>query len=191
MAQLGLLAHIVIMLLLTLRILSVQRNVGVAIAWLVILFTLPLVGMVAYLLVGEPMIGRRYLQRTEQARALLNEMAQRERLIFDQGQELLPETYRGVSRIGTIWTGFGVYDNHKMKLLTEPDEIFNQLLHDIHSAQRVILMEFYIVYPKGLVLAVLEALMAAAGRGVECHLLVDSVGSFNFFNSACHRKLTD
>ncbi len=190
MAQLGLLAHVVMMILLTLRILSVQRNVGVAIAWLVILFTLPLVGMVAYLLVGEPMIGRRYLQRTEQARALLNEMAQRERLIFDQGQELLPETYRGVSRIGTIWTGFGVYDNHKMKLLTEPDEIFNQLLHDIHSAQRVILMEFYIVYPEGRVCEVLDAVIAAAQRGVECHLLADSVGSFNFFNSSFYHKLS-
>lgn len=188
-AQLGLVAHIVMMVLLTLRILSVQRNIGVAIAWLVILLTLPLIGFIAYVLIGEPMIGRRYLQRTEQAHALLNEMADRERLVFDQGQDLLPETYRGVSRIGTLWTGFGVYNGHEMKLLTEPDEIFSRLINDIHSAQRVILMEFYIVYPKGRVCQVLEALAQAAQRGVECHLLADSVGSFNFFGSPMNRQL--
>lgn len=188
-AELGLILHIVIMVVLTLRILSVQRNIGVAIAWLAILYTLPIIGLIAYLLVGEPMIGRRYLQRTEQAHALLNEMAEREKLVFDQGQELLPTTYQGVSRIGTLWTGFGVYDHHKMQLLTESDALFDQLILDIQQAQRVILMEFYIVYPEGRVKEVLHEFAEAAKRGVECHLLTDSVGSFNFFGSTEHRLL--
>ncbi|MDO5770087.1 MAG: phospholipase D-like domain-containing protein [Psychrobacter sp.] len=189
LAELGLIAHILVMVLLTLRILSVQRNVGVAIAWLAILYTLPLFGLITYILIGEPMIGRRYLQRTEQARALLNEMAERERLVFDQGEELLTETYRGVSRIGTVWTGFGVYDDHQMRLLVGSDQIFSQLLEDISSARQIILMEFYIVYPEGQVRAILEALAAAAKRGVDCHLVADSVGSFNFFGSPLHKAL--
>lgn len=188
-AELGLVLHITVMVLLTLRILSVQRNIGVAIAWLAILYTLPIIGFIAYVLVGEPMIGRRYRQRTEQAHALLNEMAERERLVFDQGGDLLPETYRGVSRIGTLWTGFGVYENHEMRLLTEPDEFFNQLISDISRAERVVLMEFYIVYPEGRVQDVLETLAEVARRGVECHILADSVGSFNFFGSPFHRML--
>lgn len=190
LAELGLIAHVVVMVLLTLRILSVQRNVGVAIAWLAILYTLPLFGLITYVLIGEPMIGRRYLQRTEQARALLNEMAERERLVFDQGEELLPETYRGVSRIGTVWTGFGVYDSHQMRLLVGSESIFSQLLEDIGSASKIILMEFYIVYPEGQVTAVLEAIIEAARRGVECHLVADSVGSFNFFGSRSYKQLT-
>lgn len=178
------------MVLLTLRILSVQRNIGVAIAWLAILYALPIIGFFAYLLVGEPMIGRRYRQRTEQAHALLNEMAERERLVFDQGQELLPPTYQGVSRIGTLWTGFGVYDHHRMQLFTNAETLFEQLIEDINNAERVILMEFYIVYPEGRVKEVLQAFAQAAKRGVECHLLTDSVGSFNFFGKHEHRLLT-
>ena len=177
------------MIVMTLRIVSVQRNIGVAIAWIAMLYTLPIVGLIAYLLLGEPMIGRRYRQRMQQAQLLTNEMAVRERLILDKGQSLLPDNYRGVSRIGTRWTGFGVYPDHQMQLLTSSQTIFERLIIDIDEAKRSILIEFYIIYPKGQVLEVLAAIVAAAQRGVECHILVDSVGSFSFFNSSEHKAL--
>jgi cardiolipin synthase len=63
------------------------------------------------------------------------------------------------------------------------------VFEDIHAAQRIVFMEFYIVYPRGKVLDVIEALSVAAQRGVECHILADSVGSFSFINSSAHRKL--
>ena len=189
LAGLGLVLHIVLMIVMTLRVVSVQRNIGVSIAWVAVLYTLPIFGFVAYILLGEPMIGRRYRERVDQASILMNDMARREHLIFDKGQDLLPANYRGVSQIGTRWTGFGVFPNHQMQLLTDPASIFQRLIEDIHAAQRIVLMEFYIVYPKGQVLEVIEALSVAAQRGVECHILADSVGSFSFINSSVHRKL--
>ena len=189
LAGLGLVLHIVLMIVMTLRVVSVQRNIGVSIAWVAVLYTLPVFGFIAYILLGEPMIGRRYRERVDQASILMNDMARREHLIFDKGQDLLPANYRGVSQIGTRWTGFGVFPNHQMQLLTDPASIFQRLIEDIHAAQRIVLMEFYIVYPKGQVLEVIEALSVAAQRGVECHILADSVGSFSFINSSVHRKL--
>ncbi|WP_296207469.1 cardiolipin synthase [Psychrobacter sp. UBA3480] len=189
LAGLGLVLHIVLMIVMTLRVVSVQRNIGVSIAWVAVLYTLPVFGFVAYILLGEPMIGRRYRERVDQASILMNDMARREHLIFDKGQDLLPANYRGVSQIGTRWTGFGVFPNHQMQLLTDPASIFQRLIEDVHAAQRIVLMEFYIVYPKGQVLEVIEALSVAAQRGVECHILADSVGSFSFINSSVHRKL--
>ena len=188
-AGLGLVLHIILMIVMTLRIVSVQRNIGVSIAWVAVLYTLPLFGFIAYILLGEPMIGRRYRERVDQASILMNEMARRENLVFDQGRNLLPVNYQGVSQIGTRWTGLGIFPDHKMQLLTEPSIIFQGLIEDIQGAQLIILMEFYIVYPKGQVLEVIAALAAAAQRGVECHILADSVGSFSFFNSSTHRTL--
>lgn len=188
-AGLGLILHIILMVVMTLRIVSVQRNIGVSIAWIAVLYTLPLVGFIAYILLGEPMIGKRYRQRVDQAQLLTNDMAVRERLVFDRGQSLLSARYQGVSRIGTRSTGFGVYPNHQMQLLTSPQSIFERLITDISQAKSRILIEFYIIYPKGQVLEVLQALIDAAQRQVECHILVDSVGSFSFFNSAQHRQL--
>ncbi len=175
----------------TLRIVTVQRNIGVSIAWIAMLYTLPLVGFIAYVLLGEPMIGRRYRQRVDQAQLLTNDIAARERLVFDQGQELLDDHYRGVSLIGTRKTGFGVFAGHQMQLLTTPKTIFEQLIIDIHNASYSIYMEFYIIYPKGQVLEVLEALMSAARRGVDCHILADSVGSLSFLNHQSYRGLQE
>lgn len=190
-AELALALHVTLLIVLAIRILFVQRNTSVAIAWLAILVALPVIGIIAYLLIGEPMIGRRYQQRSRQARQLLGEMAERERLIFDEGHELLPKSFQGVSRIGARWTGFGVYEHNQMQLLTQSDEIFDHLIHDIESAKRLLLMEFYIVYPKGRVLEIFDALKAAAARGVECHLLADSVGSYSFFSGEYHKELSD
>ena len=188
-AGLGLGLHIVLMIVMTLRIVSVQRNIGVSIAWIAVLYTVPVFGFVAYILLGEPMIGRRYRERVDQVSTMMNDMARREHLVFDKGQELLPTHYRGVSQIGTRWTGFGVFPNHDMQLLTTPASIFQHLIDDIHAAQRIVLMEFYIVYPKGQVWEVIEALAVAAQRGVECHILADSVGSLSFINSKAYRTL--
>ena len=190
-AGLGLVLHVILMIVMTLRIVSVQRNIGVSIAWVAVLYTLPVVGFIAYILLGEPMIGRRYRARMNQARLLMNDMAKREQMVFDEGQELLPDNYRGVSKIGTRWTGFGVFPDHQMQLLTTPSAIFGRLIEDINAAQRIILMEFYIIYPKGQILEVMDTLMAAVQRGVECHILADSVGSFSFFNSKQHRMLEE
>jgi len=189
LAGLGLVLHITLMVVMTLRIVTVQRNIGVSIAWIAMLYTLPLVGFIAYLLLGEPMIGRRYRQRVDQAQLLTNDMAARERLVFDQGQDLLSNHYRGVSLIGTRKTGFGVFAGHQMQLLTSPSAIFDQLITDINNAAHTIYMEFYIVYPKGQVLEVLQALISAAKRGVECHILADSVGSLAFVNRKHHEAL--
>ncbi|WP_238038470.1 cardiolipin synthase [Psychrobacter sp. Ps6] len=188
-AGLGLIFHIMLMIVMTLRVVSVQRNIGVSIAWIAVLYTVPVFGLIAYILLGEPMIGRRYRERVDQASIMMNDMARREHLVFDKGQELLPIKYRGVSQIGTRWTGLGVFPDHQMQLLTDPASIFQRLIEDIHTAQRIVFMEFYIVYPKGKVLDVIEALSVAAQRGVECHILADSVGSFSFINSSAHRQL--
>ncbi len=188
-AGLGLILHITLMIVMTFRIVSVQRDIGVSIAWIALLYTLPLIGFIAYILLGEPMIGRRYRQRVDQAQLLTNDMAAREYLVFDQGQDLLLDHYRGVSLIGTRRTGFGVFAKHQMQLLTSPTAIFDQLIADINGAAHTIYVEFYIIYPKGQVLDVLQALISAAKRGVECHILADSVGSLSFFNRQHHKAL--
>src|SRR5699024_4594311 len=188
---LGFVVLLILVLVMALRIVSLQRNLGVSIAWVAVLYTLPLVGFIAYILLGEPMIGRRYRARMNQARLLMNDMAKREQMVFDEGQELLPDNYRGVSKIGTRWTGFGVFPGHQMQLLTTPSAIFGRLIEDINAAQRIILMEFYIIYPKGQILDVIDALTAAGQRGVECDILADSVGRFCFCNRQWHWLLEE
>lgn len=58
--------HFTVVVACAVRVLYRQRNTGSAFAWLVILLAFPMVGVIAYLLVGETRIGRRRLARTSE-----------------------------------------------------------------------------------------------------------------------------
>lgn len=189
-AWVGVAVHITLTVFMIVRILSTQRNTGVAIAWLVLLFVLPFFSIIAYILVGEPYLGKSYKLRSAKAQRMLTKLAEREDIQLAKVDETLSEPYQGVSRIGTFDTGFGVYDAHRMQLLTSADSIFDSLIQDINKAQRLILLEFYIIYPKGRVQEVFHALIRASRRGVECQILADSVGSFSFFTDDWYQRLT-
>ncbi len=190
-AWLGVSIHLVLTVFMVVRILSTQRNTGIAIAWLVLLFAIPFFSIIAYMLVGEPYLGKSYKLRNLQAQNMLNRVAKRQDIQLAKVDDTLSKRYQGVSRIGAYDTGLGVYDNHSMQLLTSADSIFDALIQDINNASTLILMEFYIIYPKGRVREVFQALIEAVERGVECQILADSVGSFSFFTDDWYQELVE
>ena len=187
--QLGVIAHFLIMLWLVVRVIQQQRRQSVAIAWIAVLFALPVVGIIGYMLFGETNIGHQYRKRSLMAQKLLRDFANAHQIDFNQISENLDTEARQLSNIALLKTGLGVYDNHTLTLITDADHIFASLLADIRAANTMILLEFYIVSPQGRVIELLEALMAATQRGVSVHLLADSVGSHAFFRSQWVKKL--
>ncbi|ATR79356.1 phospholipase D-like domain-containing protein [Moraxella osloensis] len=187
--QLGVIAHFLIMLWLVVRVIQQQRRQSVAIAWIAVLFALPVVGIIGYMLFGETNIGHQYRKRSLMVQKLLRDFANAHQIDFNQISENLDTEARQLSNIALLKTGLGVYDHHTLTLITDADAIFASLLADIRAANTMILLEFYIVSPQGRVIELLEALMAATQRGVSVHLLADSVGSHAFFRSSWVKKL--
>lgn len=187
--QLGVIAHFLIILWLVVRVIQQQRRQSVAIAWIAVLFALPVVGIIGYMLFGEINIGHQYRKRSLMVQKLLRDFANAHQIDFNKISENLDTEARQLSNIALLKTGLGVYDNHTLTLITDADHIFASLLADIRAANTMILLEFYIVSPQGRVIELLEALMAATQRGVSVHLLADSVGSHAFFRSSWVKKL--
>lgn len=189
--QLGVIAHSLITLWLVVRVIQQQRRQSVAIAWIAVLFALPVVGIIGYMLFGEINIGHQYRKRSLMAQKLLRDFANAQHINFNEISKNLDTEARQLSNIALLKTGLGVYDHHTLTLMTDADHIFASLLADIRAANTIILLEFYIVSPQGRVIELLEALMAATQRGVSVHLLADSVGSHTFFRSSWVKKLKD
>ena len=187
--QLGVIAHFLITLWLVVRVIQQQRSQSVAIAWIAVLFALPVVGIIGYMLFGETNIGHQYRKRSLMAQKLLRDFANAQQIDFNEISKNLDTEARQLSNIALLKTGLGVYDHHTLTLMTDADAIFASLLADIRAANTMILLEFYIVSPQGRVIELLEALMAATQRGVSVHLLADSVGSHAFFRSSWVKKL--
>ena len=187
--QLGVMAYFLIRLWLVVRVIQQQRRQSAAIAWIAVLFALPVVGIIGYMLFGEINIGHQYRKRSLMAQKLLRDFANAQHINFNEISKNLDTEARQLSNIALLKTGLGVYDHHTLTLMTDADHIFASLLADIRAANTIILLEFYIVSPQGRVIELLEALMAATQRGVSVHLLADSVGSHTFFRSSWVKKL--
>ncbi|VFP83221.1 cardiolipin synthase [Candidatus Erwinia haradaeae] len=167
----------------TFRILIKRRSVPFAMTWLLIIYILPLVGIIAYLSLGELHLGK---CRSERVRSMWPSMAiwlknlhSIQHLCSTKNSDIaqplfqLCENRQGISGI----TG------NQLQLLTNSNVTLRTVVRDVQQACHNIEMVFYIWQPGGQADEVAEALIAAAQRGVRCRLLLDSAGSVEFFRT--------
>lgn len=76
------------------------------------------------------------------------------------------------------------------KIFLDGDEYYNELLKDISSARYYITIEMYIFSDDLLGRKVVEYLIDARKRGVKIQVIVDGIGSYDFFNHL-HKKLVE
>ncbi len=168
---------------LTVRVIMRKRPVGVSLAWLVLVLSVPYIGAFFYLLLGELKLGYKRARRAEQIvphfTRWLESMAQSREVNHRE----LPASAKAVERHATVTVGIPTLPGNDIILLDDCLKILDQLVEDINEAQLSIHMEFYIWALGGKGDDVLNALVAAAKRGVSCRVLLDSVGSKNFLRS--------
>lgn len=165
-----------------------------SLAWLSIIFFLPEVGVVIYLLVGDSRLGRRRVRmhrkviasmHTDQRLAYLGDRSEKPQLNTAHRPMILQ-----AERIG----GMGILGGNHVDLLAEPREMVDRLVGDIDAAQHHAHLLFYIFSPDSTGQRVVDALIAATRRGVKCRVLVDAVGSrqlFGFRQRGLIRRLKD
>ncbi|MBO8134995.1 MULTISPECIES: cardiolipin synthase [Dickeya] len=167
----------------TLRILMKRRAVPSAMAWLLVIYILPLVGIVAYLLFGELHLGKRRAERARQMWPVtaqwLRELKEYRRIFATENSEVARSLFQLCERR----QGIGGIKGNQLQLLTSFDDTIRTLIRDIELARNNIEMVFYIWQAGGLVDQVMTALLAASRRGVKCRILLDSAGSVQFFHS--------
>ena len=150
----------------TLRILMKRRAVPSAMAWLLIIYILPLVGIIAYLSFGELHLGKR---RAERARAMwpstakwLNDLKACKHIFAEDNSPVAESLFKLCERR----QGIGGVKGNQLQLLTESDDVMQALIRDIQLARHNIEMVFYIWQPGGMADSVAESLMAAARRAL-------------------------
>ncbi|AIN47224.1 cardiolipin synthase [Candidatus Palibaumannia cicadellinicola] len=167
----------------TLRILMKRRAVPSAMAWLLVIYILPLVGIIIYLLLGELNIGKRRYERNKAVCPSINQWIDNLKCCQQIFSTANSEVARSLFQLCAHRQGISGLRGNKIQLLTNTYETMKSLIRDISLAQRNIEIVFYIWQAGGVVDKVAEALMAAARRGVFCRLMLDSAGCVHFFCS--------
>jgi cardiolipin synthase A/B len=158
-----------------------HREPAARMAWIAVIAVTPVVGMLAYVVFGEPNIGRRRLARLEAAEDKLPPAAEVgvcEATPFD-----LPDRLAMLFRIGNSISGFEPVPGNRAELMADSNAAIERLVADIDAATESVHLLFYIWLPDGNGLKVAEALKRAAGRGVACRAMADALGSRMLINS--------
>lgn len=167
----------------TLRVVLKRRAVSVSLAWLMVIYIIPIVGVGCYFLFGELNLGRK---RAERAKEMLAPFAEWFSSLSDCSAHSPEKFGRHIYRIDELCNnrlGLPALSGNELSLQQSPEEIMRSVIDDIDHAQHSIRMVFYIWHPGGMADEVGNALIRAAERGVEIKLLLDSAGSPRFFRS--------
>ncbi|VFP86347.1 cardiolipin synthase [Candidatus Erwinia haradaeae] len=173
----------------TCRILIKRRSVPSAMTWLLIIYILPLLGIIAYLSLGELHLGQRRAQR---ARRMWPFMA-----VWFKTLQSLPSLYpiknsdvaQPLFQLCENRQGISGIKGNQLQLITSSYDTLRALIHDVRKASHNIEMVFYIWHPGGQADEVAEALISSARRGVYCRLLLDSAGSVEFFRTVWPNRM--
>ncbi|QYJ84552.1 cardiolipin synthase [Shewanella mesophila] len=171
------------------RIVIKRRTIGVSFSWLLVIYFLPLVGILAYFLFGELHIG--------------NSRAARSKSMFKPYGDWFAKLYRhpehrpesqshyavSISKLCDSQLTIPSLSGNNLELQYTPTQILSSIAKDIEAAKHSINMEFYIWYPGGLADDIAIALINAAQRGVKVKLLLDAAGSRQFFKSTWPKKM--
>jgi cardiolipin synthase A/B len=172
-----------------------NRTPASRVAWVATIMCLPVIGVVAYLFLGETSIGRERVRR-------LDEADQRLAAPSGAGTEPGDPVAATVSDLCRSINGFGPTRGNRVVLLGDPaaspdkptldcDRAIEELIEAIGAATEHVHVSFYIWLDDGNGGRVADAISAAARRGVTCRVMADALGSRDFVRGPRWRQLRE
>lgn len=169
-----------------------KRDPAKTLCWLLVLFLVPVLGIVFYLLFGENLRGKKWSRRrqtiqefldSDEAMAIfhpktletLNKMAE-QNIYFEEMDSSIVNL---VMRSGTV----PITIHNKIAVYTDGCDKFAQMMEDIRNAQDHIHLEYFIIKDGNLARPLRELLIEKAQQGVEVRILYDDIGSWRLYTN--------
>ncbi|MGY0216793.1 cardiolipin synthase [Endozoicomonadaceae bacterium StTr2] len=166
-----------------------RRPVGSTLAWLFLLFAVPVAGMAAYLILGTRRLGTKRLHRAHALAPTYEEWQQHMQEAVCGLNSCPSRRHNRIYNLAERSMSIPALPGNQLHLFQDCDSIIDALLKDIQHAETSVCLEFYILEQGGRIDDVTTALHAAALRGIQCLVLLDGVGSRAFLNSDYARNL--
>jgi len=163
-----------------------KRRPSAALAWLVVIYFQPWIGIILYLLIGRHRLPSR---RTKQYARLLERLEHLKKQFEGHPHAAHPELGPQCQEAIALAEHFGsmpILDGNSVTLISDTNEVINELISDINSARDHVHMLFFIFQNDDTGQRVADALKQAAQRGIKCRLLLDAVGSWRMLRFISH-----
>ena len=165
----------IIAIIAVIHVIMDNRQPAKTMAWALVIWFVPVVGIVFYLFFGVNTRKERHVSERS-----MNQLTKRSMLEFAEQQNLhLPEKHKPLIDLFINQNLSLPFKDNKMEAYTDGYQFFPALLAAIHKAKNHIHIDMYIFAEDALGCLVADALIAKAQEGVEVKLIYDDVGCWN------------
>ena len=152
-----------------------NRQPAKTMAWALVIYFVPIVGVVFYLFFGINTRKERYVSERS-----MNQLTKRSMLEFVEQQNLrLPERHKPLIDLFINQNLSLPFKDNKVDVYTDGYQFFTALLQEISKAKNHIHLDMYIFADDALGCLVADALIDKARQGVEIRVIYDDVGCWN------------
>src|SRR5690625_4231686 len=158
-----------------------RKNASSTWAWLMVLFFIPILGFLLYLLFGRKLSHRRIFTWYTKSRLGVEKAVQKQLKIIETDrlqfkQEMLKQ-YKELFYLHLKHNDSIYSKNNCVDLFTDCTEKFTSLIKDLEQAKDHIHLLYYIIRHDQLGTKIADVLIKKAKEGVEVRLLYDDMGS--------------
>ncbi len=179
MHEIWLAVYAVVVIGMMVRVVMDNREPTKTMAWLLVLWFLPLLGIVLYFFFGQDTRRERLVSQRS-----LGQLSKRSMLEFAEQKDLrLPETHRTLIQLFQNQSMAMPFKDNKVETYTSGYTFFPALLQAIGQATSHIHLDFYLFCDDPLGRLVADALIDKARQGVEVRVIYDDVACWRVSNS--------
>jgi len=171
----------------SLVLLRPPRRQSSALAWILVILMVPVVGALAFFAFGDVRLGSRRRGESVRISARVRSVMSSHLSANDRAE--LPERWRPIGGLAYQIAETDPRGGNLAEPIGDTNAFIDALVRDIDDAREHVHLVYYIYLHDGSGRKVAEALMRAVERGVACRLLVDAVGSMRFLESRMKREL--
>jgi cardiolipin synthase len=176
--------------ILALVIIPANRKPGEATAWLLLIFIVPFLGLILFLLFGSPDLSRwrRAQQKTMNKRIEeFAKSAERTPELQSLVNPPVPARYKPLVSLSAQLTGMPWIAGNTVEVLPDYVGAVERIVQDINAARRYVHLEYFMFADDKIGAPVIDALVRAKERGVVCRVLIDYLGNTGFHKPVVQR----
>lgn len=144
-------------------------------AWVLALLLFPIASIVAYLLLGEPWVSGRFRRQADRAYKELAKL--QPDTLDDDAMKAIAEADCGPFQVIQHISRFAVTSGNTVALMADSNDAIAEMVAAMAAAKHRIHLTTYIWLTDRNGRSVVDALIAAAKRGVKCRVCADAIGS--------------
>lgn len=158
-------------------VISLSRKPATAIAWILTIIFIPLLGLIAFLLVGFGRLPRHRRQKQRDVNAL---MLERATVLEHRSNGLTPDWLGSAVVLNETLGALPMVGGNRAALIEDYEGSFDAMVADIDAAREFVHVEFYILVKDTTTQPFFDALARATARGVSVRVLSDHVSGVMF-----------